>query len=64
MHLGWSNLGKTIYNFYIPFCHQLPQCSWFLFGEKLTYTLAEPVSTRSTHLPLAGVYASSTVRQS
>ena len=23
------------------FCHQLPQRSWFLFGPKLTYTLAE-----------------------
>jgi uncharacterized membrane protein len=30
-----------IYSFYSPFCHQLPQRSWFLFGDKLTYSLSE-----------------------
>lgn len=41
MALGWELPAKAIYTLYIPFCHQLPQRSWFLFGEKLTYTLDE-----------------------
>jgi uncharacterized membrane protein len=41
MALGWTRLGEAIYTLYVPFCHQLPQRSWFLFGEKLTYTLPE-----------------------
>ena len=41
MHLGWSGVGNLIYFLYSPFCHQLPQRSWFLFGDKLTYTLGE-----------------------
>ena len=41
MAAGWTALGSFIYWLYTPFCHQLPQRSWFLFGEKLTYTLAE-----------------------
>ena len=41
MAAGWTTLGNSIYWLYTPFCHQLPQRSWFLFGEKLTYSLAE-----------------------
>lgn len=41
MAVGWVWLGKLIYVMYIPFCHQLPQRSWFLFGPKLTYRLDE-----------------------
>lgn len=41
MAAGWTALGNFIYWLYTPFCHQLPQRSWFLFGEKLTYSLAE-----------------------
>ncbi len=41
MALGWELPARAIYTLYIPFCHQLPQRSWFLFGEKLTYTLDE-----------------------
>lgn len=41
MATGHERLGRLIYTMYIPFCHQLPQRSWFLFGEKLTYTHAE-----------------------
>ena len=41
MATGYERVGQTIYTFYIPFCHQLPQRSWFLFGPKLTYTLEE-----------------------
>jgi uncharacterized membrane protein len=41
MAAGWTGLGEWIYWIYSPFCHQLPQRSWFLFGPKLTYTLDE-----------------------
>jgi len=41
MALGWQQLGMFIYWLYSPFCHQLPQRSWFLFGEQLTYTVDE-----------------------
>ena len=40
-HWGYPGVGRAIHLFYRPFCHQLPQRSWFLFGPKLTYTLAE-----------------------
>lgn len=41
MNMGWEFGGELLYRFYGLFCHQLPQRSWFLFGPKLTYTLAE-----------------------
>lgn len=41
MHFGWASMGNVLYRLYSPFCHQLPQRSWFLFGNKLTYTLKE-----------------------
>ena len=41
MHWGWEGLGTALYVIYSPFCHQLPQRSFFFFGEKLTYTLPE-----------------------
>lgn len=41
MHAGFESLGNLLYTLYSPFCHQLPQRSWFLFGDKFTYTLAE-----------------------
>lgn len=41
MHYEFTMLGRAIYWLYAPFCHQLPQRSWFLFGTKLTYTLQE-----------------------
>lgn len=41
MQWGWDGIGQLLYVIYAPFCHQLPQRSWFFFGEKLTYTFAE-----------------------
>lgn len=41
MNFGRTELGALIYTLYLPFCHQLPQRSWFFFGENFTYTLAE-----------------------
>jgi uncharacterized membrane protein len=41
MAIGWSAIGKAIYFIYSFLCHQLPERSYFLFGSKLTYSLAE-----------------------
>jgi len=41
MHLGWTGAGKTIYFIYSFFCHQLPERSFFWFGEKSMYSLSE-----------------------
>lgn len=41
MAIGWSFPGKVIYFIYSFLCHQLPQRSFFLFGQHLTYPLAQ-----------------------
>ena len=41
MHIGWRGPGKAIYFVYSFFCHQLPERSFFLFGEKTMYSLNE-----------------------
>ena len=41
MHIGWIGGGKAVYFIYSFFCHQLPERSFFLFGEKGMYSLAE-----------------------
>jgi len=41
MHLGWYRPAWWIYFTYSLFCHQLPERSWFLFGPRLTSSLAE-----------------------
>lgn len=41
MRHGWEPAGRAIYTAYSYTCHQLPQRSYFLFGPKLTYSLAE-----------------------
>ncbi len=41
MYLGWTGVGKTIYFIYSFFCHQLPERSLFLFGQKTMYSLGE-----------------------
>lgn len=41
MKIGWSNPGKAIYFIYSFLCHQLPERSYFLFGPRFTYSLAE-----------------------
>lgn len=38
---GWNSAGKAIYFIYSFFCHQLPERSFFLFGEKSMYSLSE-----------------------
>jgi len=41
MNLGWTGAGKAIYFVYSFFCHQLPERSFFFFGEKTMYALNE-----------------------
>jgi uncharacterized membrane protein len=41
MQIGWSGPARVIYLIYSWLCHQLPQRSYFLFGPKTTYSLAE-----------------------
>lgn len=41
MHWGWNGPGKLIYFIYSFFCHQLPERSFFLFGQKSMYSLSE-----------------------
>ncbi len=44
MHLGWTGPGRAVYAVYSLFCHQMPQRSWFLFGESFTYSLDQIAS--------------------
>jgi uncharacterized membrane protein len=41
MHLGWNDAGRVLYFIYSFFCHQLPERSFFLFGQKPMYSLNE-----------------------
>jgi uncharacterized membrane protein len=53
MHLGWTGVGKAIYLIYSFFCHQLPERSFFFFGEKAMYSLADiQAAWQNTSSPL------------
>jgi uncharacterized membrane protein len=41
MVIGWTGVGKAVYFIYSFFCHQLPERSFFFFGEKTMYSLSE-----------------------
>jgi uncharacterized membrane protein len=41
MLIGWTGLGKGIYFVYSFFCHQLPERSFFFFGENTMYSLSQ-----------------------
>jgi uncharacterized membrane protein len=41
MQLGLAGAGRAVYFIYSFFCHQLPERSFFLFGEKSMYSLRE-----------------------
>ena len=41
MRLGWTGAGRAVYFIYSFFCHQLPERSFFWFGEKTMYSLTE-----------------------
>lgn len=41
MRLGWEKPAEAIYLLYSFQCHQLPQRSFFLFGQSMTYPLEQ-----------------------
>lgn len=41
MHIGWVRSANAIYFVYSFFCHQLPERSYFFFGQKTMYSLGE-----------------------
>jgi uncharacterized membrane protein len=41
MHVGSTGPANVIYGFYSTQCHQMPQRSFFLFGPKAMFSLAE-----------------------
>ncbi len=52
MKLGWESAGNLIYTIYSTQCHQLPERSFFLFGDKFMYSLAEvQAAWRNTNSP-------------
>jgi uncharacterized membrane protein len=52
MHSGHMQAGYWLYRLYSPLCHQLPERSFFLFGPKWTYSLAELVRRMGPDVPL------------
>jgi uncharacterized membrane protein len=48
MHAGWAAQARVIYSVYSTQCHQLPQRSYFLFGERLTYSLVDINAARGS----------------
>lgn len=41
INAGWDAAGRAIYTAYTFLCHQLPQRSFFLFGQRPMYELSE-----------------------
>ena len=41
MRIGATGPARILYAIYMPACHQLPDRSYFLFGEKTVYSLSE-----------------------
>jgi uncharacterized membrane protein len=53
MNWGWDGAGKGLYLVYSFFCHQLPERSIFLFGQRSMYSLSEIQSVwQNTDNPL------------
>lgn len=53
LETGHPVAANVIYTIYFPMCHQLPQRSYFLYGEKATYSLQELVDrVGEENLPL------------
>lgn len=52
MHTGQTRAGNLLYRIYGPLCHQLPERSFFLFGPRWTYSLAELVQRVGPDVPL------------
>lgn len=52
MATGHVAAARLIYTLYAPFCHQLPERSFFLFGPQSTYTLHELETWIGSDVPL------------
>lgn len=52
MATGHVAAARLIYTLYTPFCHQLPERSFFLFGPQATYTLHELEALVGSDVPL------------
>ena len=48
MEFGATRAATVIYTIYSTQCHQLPQRSWFLFGEHFTYSVPEINAARGS----------------
>lgn len=48
MKIGATAPARAIYTFYSVQCHQLPQCSYFLFGEAWMYSIPEVNAARGS----------------
>ncbi|HMO57210.1 MAG TPA: DUF2085 domain-containing protein [Roseiflexaceae bacterium] len=53
MHNGQPQAAWLIYLLYAPQCHQLPQRSYFLFGDQLMVPLAQITALTGSHDPLS-----------
>jgi uncharacterized membrane protein len=52
MVTGHHSTARLIYTLFQPFCHQLPERSFFLFGPQLTYSLQELKRMTGADVPL------------
>lgn len=53
MKLGLDGGAKTIYSLYSILCHQLPQRSFFFYGDKIMHSLSEiQIAWQTTNNPL------------
>ncbi len=53
MHLGWTEPARVIYSIYSTQCHQMAQRSFFLFGPKGMYSMAELARVGVSSNPLS-----------
>ena len=52
MQLGWPGLGTLLYKLFRPSCHQLPERSFFLFGDQVHYGLDQLKSYLNGIIPV------------
>ncbi len=48
---GYEWWGRLIYTIYAPFCHQLPQRSYFFYGPRFYYSLPELLALLDGNVP-------------
>jgi len=48
---GQERWGRLIYTVYTPFCHQLPERSYFLYGPRFSYSLPELLALLGGNVP-------------